>query len=119
VAYVIAPSICFRAEGVVVARDEPRFAFPSLVPPRLLRKVKHLANLLGVGNFPAYESVRPSANPPYRDGYVAADQQLGTPLAPEAILSARPRRLRLTGPYSLHKIALHISANEWWQRTQP
>jgi len=78
-AYVIAPSICFRAEGVVEARDEPRFAFPSLVPPRLLRKVKHLANLLGVGNFPAYESVRPSANPPYRDGYVAADQQLGTP----------------------------------------
>src|SRR5215208_8089348 len=29
---------------------------------------------------PAYEPISPAAHPPYRDGCVAADQQLGTPL---------------------------------------
>src|SRR5215208_4721128 len=78
VAYVITTPIRVRTEGVVEGGDEPRFAFSSFGPPRLLCEVEQSAHLLGVAYAPAYEPISPSAHPLYRDWRVAADQQLGT-----------------------------------------
>src|SRR5215208_3290487 len=107
VAYVITTPLRVRTEGVVEGGDQPRFAFSSFGPPRLLCEVEQLAHLLGVAYAPAYEPIPPSAHPLYRDGCVAANQQLGT----SRLCRGRSYRsdllaYRLAGPDALHELEL-------------